>query len=120
MKRWYALFAALLLPFMSLASEADLKIPELTLPQNHLLLFGFAICVLGMLFGYYQYLKVRKLRAYPAMLDVARIIFETCKTYLIQQGKFLLILFAIIGVCIAFYFGYLQENTFGGVVLIGG
>ncbi len=52
------------------------------------------------------------------MLDVAKMIFETCKTYLIQQGKFLLMLFVIIGLCIAFYFGYLKENSFGGVLLI--
>ena len=54
------------------------------------------------------------------MLDVAQIIFETCKTYLIQQGKFLAVLFAFIAVCIAFYFGYLQESSFGGVLLILG
>jgi K(+)-stimulated pyrophosphate-energized sodium pump len=52
------------------------------------------------------------------MLDVAHIIFETCKTYLIQQGKFLLILFAFIAICIAFYFGYLQHMEAGGVLLI--
>ncbi len=112
--------AVLLLPFLSFASEADLKIPELTSGQNNLLLFGFLICVLGMLFGYYQFQRVRKLRAHSSMLEVAKVIFETCKTYLVQQGKFLVILFAIIGVCIAFYFGYLQENSFGGVLLIIG
>ena len=52
------------------------------------------------------------------MLDVAKVIFETCKTYLIQQGKFLIILFLFIGLCIAFYFGGLQHNSFGGVLLI--
>jgi K(+)-stimulated pyrophosphate-energized sodium pump len=52
------------------------------------------------------------------MLDVAKVIFETCKTYLVQQGKFLVILFVIIGLCIAFYFGFLQHNAAGGVLLI--
>jgi K(+)-stimulated pyrophosphate-energized sodium pump len=52
------------------------------------------------------------------MLEVAQVIFETCKTYLIQQGKFLVILFIIIGSCIAFYFGALQGNSLGGVLLI--
>jgi len=52
------------------------------------------------------------------MLDVAKIIFETCKTYLLQQGKFLVILFVIIGLCMAFYFGFLQAMPFGGVILI--
>jgi K(+)-stimulated pyrophosphate-energized sodium pump len=118
MKKVTSLLVALLLPFITFASEADLKIPNLSASQNHLLLLGFAICLLGLLFGYYQYRKVRKLQAHSSMLDVASVIFETCKTYLIQQGKFLLILLGIIGLCIAFYFGYLQENSFGGVVLI--
>lgn len=100
------------------ASEADLKIPELSTSQNHLLLFGFLVCVLGLLFGLYQYTVVKKLKAHQSMLDVAKIIFETCKTYLIQQGKFLFVLFVIIGLCIAFYFGILQQNSVGGVFLI--
>ena len=104
MKKIAALFASLILPFMTFASEADLKIPELGVSQNHLLLFGFAICLIGLLFGYYQYSRVRRLKAHQSMLDVAKVIFETCKTYLIQQGKFLLVLFVIIGLCIAFYF----------------
>ncbi|HTX87677.1 MAG TPA: sodium-translocating pyrophosphatase [Bacteroidales bacterium] len=120
MKKLFTLMAVIGLPFLSAASEADLKIPELTSGQNNLLLFGFLICLLGMLFGYYQYRKVSRLKAHRSMLDVAKVIFETCKTYLIQQGKFLVILFAIIGACIAFYFGYLQSNSFGGVLLILG
>ena len=118
MKRLAILFAALVLPFSLFASEADLKIPDLTSSQNHLLMFGFVIILLGMLFGYYQFTKVRKLRAHDSMLDVAKIIFETCKTYLLQQGKFLVILFVIIGLCMAFYFGFLQAMPFGGVILI--
>jgi K(+)-stimulated pyrophosphate-energized sodium pump len=118
MKRLAILFAALTLPFSMSASEADLKIPALTSAQNHLLMFGFVIILLGMLFGYYQFTKVRKLKAHQSMLDVAQIIFETCKTYLLQQGKFLVILFVIIGLCMAFYFGFLQAMPFGGVILI--
>jgi K(+)-stimulated pyrophosphate-energized sodium pump len=120
MKRLLTLLAILIWPFFSLASEADLMIPELTPVQNNLLYFGFLICILGLSFGWYQYVQVRKLKAHPSMLDVGKIIFETCKTYLIQQGKFLVILFLIIGLCIAFYFGYLQQNSFGGVALILG
>ena len=118
MKKLSALAMALLLPFFTFASEADLKIPDLSPHQNHLLLFGFLICFLGMLFGLYQFMKVRKLGAHQSMLDVSKIIFETCKTYLIQQGKFLVILFVIIGLCIAFYYGILQSMPFGGVILI--
>ena len=118
MKRLSTISAALLLPFLSMASEADLVIPELTAAQNNLLYLGFIICVLGLLFGWYQYANVKKIRAHQSMLDVANVIFQTCKTYLIQQGKFLVILFVIIGLCMAFYFGYLQQNSFGGVLLI--
>ncbi len=52
------------------------------------------------------------------MLDVSKIIFETCKTYLIQQGKFLIYLFLFIAACVAFYFGFLQGSGVGGVLLI--
>lgn len=120
MKRLYTLCAAMMLPLFNFASEADLKIPDLETSQNHLLLFGFVVCFLGLLFGWYQFQKVRKLKAHQSMLDVSRIIFETCKTYLIQQGKFLVILFLIIGLCIAFYFGFLQAMPIGGVILILG
>ena len=107
-----------LAPAMAFASEADLKIPELSPDQNSLLMYGLIVCLLGLVFGVYQYLKVKKLHAHQSMLDIAHIIFETCKTYLIQQGKFLLILFVFIAACISFYFGYLQHNTVGGVLLI--
>ncbi len=120
MKRLYMLLAAMMLPLFNFASEADLKIPDLETSQNHLLLFGFVVCFLGLLFGWYQFRKVRKLKAHQSMLDVSRIIFETCKTYLIQQGKFLVMLFLIIGLCIAFYFGFLQAMPIGGVILILG
>lgn len=108
----------LISPALAFASEADLKIPELTSSQNTLLMSGIVVCVLGLLFGLFQYLKVKKLGAHKSMLDVAQTIFQTCKTYLIQQGKFLIILFIFIGACIAFYYGVLQHNPFGGVLLI--
>lgn len=79
---------------------------------------GIVICVLGMLFGFYQFGKVKKLTAHKAMLDVANTIYETCKTYLIQQGKFLLLLLVFIGVCIAFYFGVLEGKGFGVVIIL--
>jgi len=107
-------------PAMALASEANLVIPALDQSQNHLLLIGIIVCVLGMLFGLFQFLKVKKLPAHQSMLDVANTIYETCKTYLIQQGKFLLILFAFIGVCIAFYFGFLERMPVSGVLIILG
>ncbi len=100
------------------ASEADLKIPELSAGQNNLLLIGIAVCAIGLLFGIVQFFKVKKLKAHQSMLDVAQIIYETCKTYLNQQGKFIAILFLFIGVCIAFYFGVLNHTSLFGVGLI--
>ncbi|HOW52271.1 MAG TPA: sodium-translocating pyrophosphatase [bacterium] len=116
-KRLFSLFA-LLAPVLGMASEADLKIPDLTSTQNNLLYFGFVVCFLGLSFGLWQYLKVRNIRAHQSMLDVSQTIFETCKAYLIQQGKFLVILEVFIAICIAFYFGYLQHNSIGTVILI--
>jgi K(+)-stimulated pyrophosphate-energized sodium pump len=107
-----------LTPAIAAASEATLKIPNLSQEQNNLLLWGIVVCVLGMLFGLYQFMKVKKIRAHQSMLDVADIIYETCKTYLIQQGKLLCILFVFIGLCIAFYFGFLQKMPLSGVLLI--
>ncbi len=118
MKKIILLLVSIMMPAFIFASEADLKIPNLSDNQNHVLLLGFLICLLGMLFGLYQYRKVSRLGAHKSMLDVSKVIFETCKTYLIQQGKFLIILFLFIGLCIAFYFGGLQNNSFGGVLLI--
>jgi K(+)-stimulated pyrophosphate-energized sodium pump len=118
MKRLISLIALMLAAFPMFASEADLKIPELSSAQNNLLLLGFLVCFAGLGFGMYQFFKVKNLRAHKSMLDVSAVIFETCKTYLIQQGKFLMILFAFIAACVAFYYGVLQDAGVGGVALI--
>ncbi len=118
MKRKLLALGALFTPFFMFGSEADLKIPELAEHQNHLLYFGLVITILGMLFGLYQFMKVKKIKTHKSMLDVAEIIFQTCRTYLFQQGKFLAVLFLIIAAIITFYFGYLQHSSFGGVLLI--
>ncbi len=113
-----ALAVVLFSPALAAAGEANLVIPELSAAQNNLLLMGIGVCVLGMLFGLYQFTKVKKLVAHQTMLDVAQTIYETCKTYLIQQGKFIAILFALIGACIAFYFGFLSKMGAGSVLFI--
>jgi Inorganic pyrophosphatase len=99
-------------------SEADLNVPSLTGFHSTLLTIGIIICVLGILFGILQFLSIKKIPAHKAMLDVSNTIYETCKTYMIQQGKFLLILFCFIAVCIAFYFGYLNGKGVGGTLFI--
>ncbi|PLX24782.1 MAG: sodium-translocating pyrophosphatase [Salinivirgaceae bacterium] len=108
-------------PFVTMASEADLVIPD-SVKEQGILYWGFLITVLGFAFGLYQFLKVKKLGAHKSMLDVAKVIYETGKTYLIQQGKFLFILFLFIGSAVAFYFGFLSDANFGfgGVAMILG
>jgi K(+)-stimulated pyrophosphate-energized sodium pump len=115
-----SLLLLMAVPSEAMASEANLVIPALNQAQNNLLIIGIIVCVLGMFFGLFQFMKVRRLPAHQSMLDVANTIYETCKTYLIQQGKFLLILFAFIGVCIAFYFGFLERTPISGVLIILG
>ena len=121
MKKLSAFAAALLLPFITFASEANLIIPSGIRDQS-ILYWGFLITIAGFMFGLFQFLKVKKIGAHKSMLDVAQVIFETAKTYLVQQGKFLLILFAFIGTAVAFYFGWLSDAHFGigGVLMILG
>jgi len=121
MKRNITLLTALFLPFLTMASEADLVIPS-GIKDQSLLYWGFLITIAGLMFGLFQYLQVKKIGAHKSMLDVAQVIFETAKTYLVQQGKFLVILFVFIGSAVAFYFGWLSDAQFGfgGVLMILG
>ena len=120
LKKFFLLTVLMLLAStpLLLASEAALEIPALSVDQSSILMFGMLVCILGMVFGVYEFLHVKKLKAHASMLDVAEIIFQTAKTYLLQQGKFLLLLFLIIGTCVAFYYGALQNMGFGSIVLI--
>lgn len=109
MKRLLTLLSFFLLPALTFASEADLVIPS-DIKSQTILYWGFLITVLGFMFGLYQFVQVKKLRAHRSMLDVAQVIYETCKTYLKQQGRFLMILFVFIGAAVAFYYGYLSHD----------
>lgn len=102
----------------STGSEVDLNVPSLSSGQNTLLIIGIVICLLGIVFGIMQYQSIKKIPSHKSMLEVSKTIYETCKTYLIQQGKFLLILFIFIAVCIAFYFGFLNGKGIGGTLFI--
>ncbi len=121
-KALMGMFASLMMllayPAVALAGEANLVLPVLDSSQSNLLIIGIVVCILGMLFGLYQYKRVEKFQAHKSMLEVAATIYETCKTYLIQQGRLLIILFAFIAICIAFYFGFLQEMPVSSVLLI--
>ncbi|OQX80445.1 MAG: sodium-translocating pyrophosphatase [Bacteroidetes bacterium 4484_249] len=121
MKRLLTFLSVFAIPIFSIASEADLVIPD-GIQKETILYWGFLITIGGFLFGLYQFTKVKKIRAHKSMLDVADVIYQTGKTYLIQQGKFLAILFLFIGAAVAFYFGWLSEPGFGlgGVLMILG
>jgi len=110
----------ILTPLTSMASEADLKVPD-TIKDQSILYWGFLITALGMLFGYYQYKKTKKLPAHTCMLEISHVIYKTCSTYLKQQGKFLALLFIFIGAAVAAYFGFLAQDHDGNALFgIGG
>src|SRR5262249_7903361 len=104
--------------------EANLKLPELSqvsflgVNGHSLLLWGLLICVLGLLFGLAIYMNLQKLPVHRAMREISELIYETCKTYLITQGKFILILEAFIAVIIVLYFGVLSGMEFTRVLII--
>jgi len=79
---------------------------------------GLGICALGLLFGLITYMKLRDLPVHDSMREVSVLIWESCKTYLFTQGKFLLILEAFIGVIIIAYFGYFQQFDAAKVIII--
>lgn len=101
------------------ASEIDLKIPLLDVEYNfwghavtgsQILLYGLIVCTLGMLFGFYEFCKIKKMPAHKSMLNMASLIYETCKTYMKQQAVLLVILEAFIAVCIFYYFFFLNQT----------
>jgi K(+)-stimulated pyrophosphate-energized sodium pump len=104
--------------------EATLVLPDLSqvafggINARTLLSAGLFICLLGLLFGLMNYLQVKKLQVHTAMRDISELIYETCKTYLIQQGKLLLILEIFIGTIIVLYFGVLRHFDLIKVVII--
>jgi K(+)-stimulated pyrophosphate-energized sodium pump len=105
--------------------EANLVLPDLSqviflggIDGHTLLLSGLVVSVMGLLFGLIIYAQLKNLPVHESMREVSELIYETCKTYLIQQGKFLLILELFIGAIIAFYFGVLQHFTTVKVAVI--
>jgi K(+)-stimulated pyrophosphate-energized sodium pump len=106
--------------------EAALKLPEMNQVDIHginartLLRSGLGICALGFLFGIVIFLQLKRLPVHKSMREISELIFETCKTYLITQGKFILILEIFIGIIMIVYFGVLQhfERTKVAIILI--
>ena len=109
------------------AGEADLKIPPLDkvsfdtlggITGIQLMYLGILMCFIGAVFGLFQYLKTKALPVHKSMAGVSQTIWETCKTYLFQQGKFLAILWVLIGGCIFFYFKILEGKSLNHVLVI--
>ncbi|MBN8704710.1 MAG: sodium-translocating pyrophosphatase [Bacteroidetes bacterium] len=104
--------------------EANLVIPDLSsvsflgIDGWTLLSWGILICIGGYLFGFIIFRQLREAPVHQSMREVSELIYETCKTYLITQGKFILILEAFIAVVIVFYFGYLREFPAERVLII--
>jgi K(+)-stimulated pyrophosphate-energized sodium pump len=130
----YSFAALLMLPLSGLAQdaapsgggggEANLILPDLGIGTffgvdgRHLLMAGLAICALGLLFGLLTYRQLRDLPVHKSMRDVSELIWETCKTYLFTQGRFLLILELFIGAIILVYFGYFRQFSALKVLII--
>ncbi len=117
-KKIAALFTLMLMSAPAFAGEADLVVPKIEGTEFNMLIIGIVVSVLGLIWGLIAYFNIKGIKAHKAMTDIGNTIFETCKTYLIQQGKFLILLEVLIGLCIAFYFGYLQQMTLKNVLII--
>src|SRR5256885_2351206 len=97
------------------ASEAELALPNLRhvnflgLDGHTLLLIGLGVCVLGLLFGLVMYVSVKRLPVHKAMREISELIYETCKTYLVTQGKFIMVLWVFIAAIAVIYFGWLRH-----------
>src|ERR1043166_2333167 len=103
------------------ASEADINTvhcDSIGVSGMALMYFGIVICALGAVFGIVQYKQTKALPVHESMATVSNTIWETCKTYLIQQGKFLSILWVLIALCILYYFVGLESKGFGEVLVI--
>src|SRR5689334_11844347 len=115
-KNWFRflfLLTGLLFSTAAYASEADINIPPLDSVRFEglggisgpvLMYIGLVICLIGAVFGLVQYQQTRSLPVHESMARVSNTIWETCKTYLFTQGKFLAILWVLIAACMVYYF----------------
>src|ERR1700733_14537456 len=87
-------------------------------PGRTLLMLGFGVCALGLVFGIVVYSQLKNAPVHKAMLEISELIYETCKTYLITQIKFILLLELFIGVVIVAYYGVIKGESVGVVLII--
>ncbi len=107
------------------SSEANLVIPDLSsvsflggISGHSLLMLGLIICIFGLAFGFTQFNAIKNLPVHKSMLNVSELIYETCKTYLITQGKFIIILEILLAAIIFIYFYFLSDFTLLKVSII--
>src|SRR5207302_1229941 len=111
-------------PVLAAGGEASLIVPDLGqvtfggVGGRALLMWGLVVCVMGLVFGMVIFSQLKNLPVHASMREISELIYETCKTYLITQGKFLLILEAFIGVIIVLYFGVLLKFEAVKVLII--
>jgi len=125
LKRSFAVLFLLALAPAAQAGEADLIVPDLSsvtflnnIDGHTLLLWGMLVCIFGFVFGLVQFAQIQRIKIHKAMGDVADLIYETCKTYLITQGKFILILEGLVAIIMIAYFGWLRHMHANSVILI--
>ena len=113
-------------PAEAAGGEASLKLPDLSsikflngaIDGHNLLLIGILACFFGLAFGMVIFMRLKNLPVHRAMLEISELIYETCKTYLVTQGKFILLLWVFIAVIITLYFGALQHMEAMRVIII--
>ena len=135
LRRTFATFATLLFPDRRQrpgppvgeeagGGEAALKLPDLSsvsflgIDGHRLLMIGLLFCVFGLVFGMAIYMRLKNMPVHRSMREISELIYETCKTYLVTQGKFLMLLWAFIAVIIVLYFGVLRHFEFPRVLII--
>jgi K(+)-stimulated pyrophosphate-energized sodium pump len=120
--------SALAQPAPEAGGEAALKLPDLsqvtflngTIDGHRLLMIGIVFCVFGLGFGMVIYMRLKNLPVHRSMREISELIYETCKTYLVTQGRFILLLWAFIAVIILLYFGMLEHMEAMRVAIILG
>ncbi|AKT51360.1 sodium-translocating pyrophosphatase [Arsenicicoccus sp. oral taxon 190] len=107
------------------SGEADLHLPDLGsvrflggIDGHTLLLGGLVVCLLGLVFGAVTYVQLRRLPVHPSMHEVSELIYDTCRAYLVQQGRFLLMLWVFIAAVIVAYFAFLMDYSPGRVLVV--
>ncbi len=118
--------AALAQPAPETGGEASLKLPDLSqvsflngaIDGHRLLMIGILFCIFGLGFGLVIYMRLKNLPVHRSMREISELIYETCKTYLVTQGRFILFLWVFIAVIILLYFGLLEHMEAGRVAII--